>query len=504
MISRTTSPATTRLTTTWCIVLLLVIIRYVMHNTRIYFKRCASRLGHIKALGEYVFPVYAEFWQRFLHGIHQGRRPADQEHETPELPGQVTLKDLAVDVAGFARPVLVRIAEHVDHLQVDAAFQLGQLLAKGRALPVVAAIKEVHGPHILSLGHGLAHSVEGCDSHPAADQHIAHPLMSVDGEDPVRPVQPQRVARLQGRHLPSRPITQVLDGESYRTAGRHITCGRCDMNFRQERVQSGKGPEPHQFNASLRGVTVGAEDRLFAVGDSEVKVFDSSGELESRWPTGRPGFSVAVDENRVYVGQEGQIEIYDLSGRLLDTWRDPERLGLVTAIGLLPEHVLIADAKDRCIRRFDKQKQFLNDIGKDNRMKGFNIPAGTLDFALDAEGIIHAANPGKHRVESYTPEGELLGHFGRFDYHDPQGFPGCCNPTNVTVTDQGHVYVTEKAAPRAKVYDAEGELLAVIASDVFDPNCKNMDLAVDTQGRVYVVDTVLLQIHVFVRDEEPE
>jgi len=135
-------------------------------------------------------------------------------------------------------------------------------------------------------------------------------------------------------------------------------------------------------------------------------------------------------------------------------------------------------------------------------MKGFNIPNGAVDFAVDRQGIIHAANPGKHRVERYTPEGELLGYFGRWDHRNPQGFPGCCNPTNVTVDANGLVYVTEKAGPRAKVYDAAGDLLAVIASDVFDPNCKNMDLAVDSEGRVYVVDTIHLQIHVFEPDDD--
>ena len=37
----------------------------------------------------------------------------------------------------------------------------------------------------------------------------------------------------------------------------------------------------------------------------------------------------------------------------------------------------------------------------------------------------------------------------------------------------------------------------MIADDVFDPRCKNMDLAVDSKGRVFVIDTVRLQIHVF-------
>ena len=98
-------------------------------------------------------------------------------------------------------------------------------------------------------------------------------------------------------------------------------------------------------------------------------------------------------------------------------------------------------------------------------------------------------------MERYPPDGELLGHIGRFDGTDPAGFGGCCNPTNVAVRDR--IYVTEKAGPRAKVYDFEGNLLAVIASDAFDANCKNMSVAVDARGRVYVADTVKLCIFVF-------
>jgi len=272
------------------------------------------------------------------------------------------------------------------------------------------------------------------------------------------------------------------------------------MKYHQKRIVSGKGRGPHQFTTALRGVVVDSQGKLFAVGDSEVKIFDAEGTLTAHWPTSQRGLSLAVDNETVYVGQEGHVEIFNRSGKLLDTWSDPQRLGSVTAIGLIADHVLVADSKDRCIRRFDRQGQFVNNIGKDNRMKGFNIPNGAVDFAVDSQGIIHAANPGKHRIERYTPEGELLGYFGRWDHQNPQGFPGCCNPTNVTVNGDGLVYVTEKAGPRAKVYDAAGELLAVIATDVFDPNCKNMDLAVDSEGRVHVVDTVRLQIYVFEPD----
>jgi sugar lactone lactonase YvrE len=205
---------------------------------------------------------------------------------------------------------------------------------------------------------------------------------------------------------------------------------------------------------------------------------------------------VAVAEDgSVYAGQEGQIEIFDGAGKPVRAWRNTGILGRVTAIGFLKDTVLAADTADRAIRRFDLAGAFLNKIGKDNPVNGFLIPNGVLDFAVDARGVIYTANPGKHRVERYSPDGKLLGHIGRFDGNDPAGFTGCCNPTNVAVSDR--IYVTEKAVPRAKAYDLEGRLLAVIASDVFDANVKNMSIAAGLDGRVYVVDTVKLAILAF-------
>jgi sugar lactone lactonase YvrE len=229
-----------------------------------------------------------------------------------------------------------------------------------------------------------------------------------------------------------------------------------------------------------------------------VKVFDAAGRILRRWGTSRPVSAVAVSgDGSVYAGEAGQIEIFDSAGNLARTWRHDGHLGDVTAIEFFGTDIFVADSKDRCILRYGKNLNLLNTIGKDNRTNGFLIPNGVLDFSIDAAGIIHSANPGKHRVERYTREGQLLGHIGRFDGLDPSGFPGCCNPTNVAVGPSGWVYVTEKAGPRAKVMDAAGQLLAVIATNVFDPNSKNMSIALDSHGRVYVADSVKLQVVVF-------
>jgi len=258
----------------------------------------------------------------------------------------------------------------------------------------------------------------------------------------------------------------------------------------------------NDFTTTLRGLAVDPSDRLYVAGDAAVKVFDREGRLLRGWRTSAPGWSVAVDpDGRVFVGQEGQIEIFDATGRLAGTWRHAKRLGRVTAVGFVNGDVLAGDAASRAIRRFDRDGAFLNDIGADNRMQGFLIPNGVVEFGVDDSGVIHATNPGKHRIERYTPDGRLLGHFGRFDGIDPAGFGGCCNPTNVAVA-RGRVFVTEKADPRAKVYGMDGRLDAVIAADAFDLNCKNMDIAVDSTGRVYVADTVRLEVFAFDPREE--
>lgn len=269
------------------------------------------------------------------------------------------------------------------------------------------------------------------------------------------------------------------------------------MEYRHTRVMGGPGSGTEWFGHSIRGLCSGRDGRLYATGDSAVMVFDPAGKVVRRWATAKPGCSIGVaGDGRVLVGEAGQVEIFDGSGQLLKTWRGGW-LGEVTSVGLHADETFVADAAARCIRRYGRELQHLNDIGKDNQTHGFLIPNGVLDFDVDRAGVIHAANPGKHRVERYSREGQLLGHIGRFDGVDPEGFPGCCNPTNLALGAAGQVVVTEKAEARAKVLDAGGKLVAVLGTTVFDAGCKNMAVAVDFRGRVYVAETVKLRILVF-------
>lgn len=269
--------------------------------------------------------------------------------------------------------------------------------------------------------------------------------------------------------------------------------------YRLLRTIRAQGHGPAQFAHALRGIAFGGDQTLYAVGDKKVVVFDPRGEPLRTWATDKPGHAIAVDPNgSVYVGQDGQVEISDNHGRQRRTWRDPQHMGLITAIAFSGDSILLADAKARRIHVYDREKNFQRDIGHENRMRGFVIPNRHLDLAVDAQGVLHAPSSGQHRVVRFKLDGERLGHVGRFGGPDPSGFSGCCNPTNLALFDDGRFAVTVKAPPEVKIFTSEGALLGRIKAAAFDANCKNMDIAIDKQERIYVVDTERLHVLVFV------
>jgi len=271
------------------------------------------------------------------------------------------------------------------------------------------------------------------------------------------------------------------------------------MTYRLIHTFGGKGTGPGQWISTLCSLSFDARGRLLAAGGSHIQTFHpESGAPIPRWSTETPVLSVACDsKGRIVTGHQGRVDFHHPAGKLLDSWRDPERLGQITAIAFHRDSIYFADSQSRLIRRYSAGGKWLNDIGGGNPTNGFLIPNGVLTCAVDANGVLHAANPGKHRVERYSPEGALLSKVGRFDQLDPAGFPGCCNPATFALDSAGNLFLTEKAPPRAKVLDPNGKLLSVIATSLLDPLAKNCPITVNSRGRVFLADPVRLLIHIF-------
>ena len=176
--------------------------------------------------------------------------------------------------------------------------------------------------------------------------------------------------------------------------------------------------------------------------------------------------------------------------------------------------VFAADAGNRIIWRCDRSGKIAGRIGEKNKERnvpGFIVPSPYLDVELHRDGLLRVNNPGRHEVEAYTINGDLELAWGK-PTAAIDGFCGCCNPIGLALLPDGHIVTCEKGLPRVKVYTTDGIFESVVAgAESFMENAKaceggectngGLDAAVDSRGRVYILDIVTEDIRVMAKKD---
>lgn len=305
-------------------------------------------------------------------------------------------------------------------------------------------------------------------------------------------------AAYRSRPAPPRPVSPARSTPSEPAAPPPATID-LPRRYTLSAVLAGAS-SPHPFRRTLSGVAATAAGRLFALGDGEVRTYDASGQLVARWPV-RSGAACLASgpDGSVFVGSPGRVDVYASDGRRAGGFASgaPDKPAAITAIKPFDDEILVADASARLIRRHDAKGRPIGEIGTQNKTRGFILPNRSLDFDIDASGVVRAADSGRHRVTAWTLDGAAIGAFGAFNQRDPRGFVGCCNPVNIALTPDGKVVTAEKMVARVKVYEPDGTLLSLIGPDQFDQQCTHLHLDVDAGGRILVADPVRREVKVF-------
>lgn len=256
------------------------------------------------------------------------------------------------------------------------------------------------------------------------------------------------------------------------------------------------------FQRSLDGIALDGADVVYALGDAEIRVIGADGRLVRHWPVDDTAQCLtAGPDGSVYVAGAGRVDVYDRASVRTGGFRvgDAAKTANLTAIKVVGQDIIVADASARIIWRVDLAGRVLGRIGDQNKTKAFILPNGALDLAVDASGTVHATDTGRHQVTAWALDGTPVRAFGKFGMSDPSNFVGCCNPVNVALTPDGQVVTAEKMIARVKVFEPDGRLLALIGPEHFDPMCTRIHLAVDSHGRIYAADPVRRTITVFTR-----
>ena len=84
-----------------------------------------------------------------------------------------------------------------------------------------------------------------------------------------------------------------------------------------------------------------------------------------------------------------------------------------------------------------------------------------------------------------------------------EGFSGCCNPVHIAIFPDGTFATSEKGLQRVKLHGRTGEFLHVVASSkAFTKRSDVLDLAIDSEGRIVVLDLKAGVLQRFARKTE--
>jgi sugar lactone lactonase YvrE len=253
--------------------------------------------------------------------------------------------------------------------------------------------------------------------------------------------------------------------------------------------------------ASIHGIAVDPSDRIYLCGENGVEIYDHSGKFVSGFTFSGIANCIYADKaGSIFLGMQDHLEIFDATGRLLRTFTPSGNNAIITSIVAEGRDIFMADAGNKLVGRYDQSGNLVNKIGEKDPARdipGFIIPSPYFDLCAARDGNLWVVNPGHHRLEKYTPEGDLLSAWGEASM-TTEGFCGCCNPSHIALLSDGSFVTSEKGIERIKVYDGNGTYKCLVAGpDCFVEGTRGLDLAVDSKDRILVLDPEKKQVRIF-------
>lgn len=212
-------------------------------------------------------------------------------------------------------------------------------------------------------------------------------------------------------------------------------------------------------------------------------------------------YGVAVDsKGLIYVADTyvGAVFIFNTETRKVEFIRNGAEAHFKTIIGLAIDdnnRLFVSDAGLHQVSVFDPNRKLEAVFGAED----LGRPGGV---AIDTENrFLYVVDTDKEHVAVFDADSfKLLRTIGGPGKSEGDEDPGVFSkPTNVTVDSDGNVYVTDTINNRIQIFDADGNFISMFGKAGDGPGyfARPKGVALDPDGHIWVADAAQGRIHVF-------
>ncbi len=244
-----------------------------------------------------------------------------------------------------------------------------------------------------------------------------------------------------------------------------------------------------------------AEEAFLFVADKNndrIQKFDKNSQHKLTWDKTESGeylfntpFDIAVNSSFAYVADNARNRIlkFDLNGNLLSIWANGQ---FDNPQGITLDengNVYVTDTSNDRVQIFDGDGNFIRKWGE------FGYAAGQLSNPRDIlvkNGIVYITDDGD-RVQKFDVDGNYIA-------WDQPGIENYSFSVPLGMTaDNEHIYIADSENHRIVKFTSDGEFVTVFGEKGTNPGFLNtpVDLALDSDGKIYVSDKLNNRIQVF-------
>lgn len=284
------------------------------------------------------------------------------------------------------------------------------------------------------------------------------------------------------------------------------------------------GKADGEFDACV-GIAIGPDGVIYTseFRNRRVQRFTPDGKFLGSFPVRLAPGGLAVDpKGNVYVAywNDNLVAAYSPEGKVLREWggkgTGEGEFQLPGSIAYGPDGLLyVPDQANSRVQKFTTDGQYVSQWGSHGAEPGQfggSVPAGgrfsgPQFVAFDRAGNAYTTDAALDRVQKFTDKGEFIAMWGS-ESSDPGGFgppplgtdgkPTQGGPIALVLDSHDRVWVSATNS-RVQLFSNDGKYLCGLGGEGTDPGQfeRPHGLAIDSQGCLYVVDTINFRIQKF-------